>query len=416
MLLTILIIVFLALSAFFSGSEIAFLSTNKLSVEVLRNKGSRRGMILAAFYDKPRDFIASIMVGNNIALVVFASLMEILLLPVLSQYISHTALLLIILIIIITTVVLIFGEFIPKTISRLFPNELLFLFAYPLKIFKWLLKIPTAMMTGLSSLLLRFIFKARVEDFNSALTRIDLEHYIEATISEEEDIDKEILHNALNLSKRKVRDCMVPRNEIVYMEKEGSMDELIKLFRATSHSRILITDGDIENVIGYVHHQQMLNNPTSIKRLILNIPFFPEAMNVQDLLLKFMKERDTIACVVDEFGGTAGIITLEDILEEIFGEIEDEHDDDNLEETQISEDEYVFSGRIEIEYINEKYPNLKLPTGEFHTLSGYLVMTSGRIPEKEGVVLEMDGFRFIVEEISDTKIERVRVIRLSQEE
>ncbi|HMQ08077.1 MAG TPA: hemolysin family protein [Saprospiraceae bacterium] len=412
MSLFILILLFLMLSAFFSGAEIAFISANKLGVEVLRNKGSRRGSILAAFYDKPRDFIATMLVGNNIALVVFATLMETLLRPILMPYIEETVPMLLILTIITTLVVLIFGEFIPKTLSRIYPNEILFQLSYPLNIFKWLLKIPTALMTAISNIFLRFVFKAPKEDFTSALTRIDLEHFLKDSISEEEDIDKSILNNALNLSKRKVRDCMVPRNEIVYADKQDSVEDLIRIFRSTSHSRVLIIDGDIENVIGYVHHQQLLKNPASVKRLIMEIPFVPEAMNVQDLLLKFMKDRDNIACVVDEFGGTAGVITLEDILEEIFGEIEDEHDDELWEEIQISNDEYIFSGRLEIEYLNDKYEHLQLPVGDFHTLSGYIVMTSGSIPEKEGIVLEMDGYRFIVEQISDTRIERVRVIRL----
>ncbi len=404
------------LSAFFSGAEIAFISANKLGVEVLRNKGSRRGSILAAFYDKPRDFIATMLVGNNIALVVFATLMEALLKPLLTPYIEETFPMLLVLTIITTLVVLIFGEFIPKTLSRIYPNEILYQLTYPLNIFKWLLKIPTALMTAISNVFLRFVFKAPKEDFTSALTRIDLEHFLKDSISEEEDIDKSILNNALNLSKRKVRDCMVPRNEIVYADKEDSVEELIRIFRSTSHSRVLIIEGDIENVIGYVHHQQLLKNPASVKRLILEIPFVPEAMNVQDLLLKFMKDRDNIACVVDEFGGTAGVITLEDILEEIFGEIEDEHDAELWEEVQISDDEYIFSGRLEIEYLNDKYEHLQLPVGDFHTLSGYIVMTSGSIPEKEGIILEMDGYRFIVEQISDTRIERVRVIRLKTDQ
>lgn len=416
MSLIILIIIFLMLSAFFSGAEIAFISANKLGVEVLRNKGSRRGSILAAFYDKPRDFIATMLVGNNIALVVFATLMEALLKPLLTPYIEETFPMLLVLTIITTLVVLIFGEFIPKTLSRIYPNEILYQLTYPLNIFKWLLKIPTALMTAISNVFLRFVFKAPKEDFTSALTRIDLEHFLKDSISEEEDIDKSILNNALNLSKRKVRDCMVPRNEIVYADKEDSVEELIRIFRSTSHSRVLIIEGDIENVIGYVHHQQLLKNPASVKRLILEIPFVPEAMNVQDLLLKFMKDRDNIACVVDEFGGTAGVITLEDILEEIFGEIEDEHDAELWEEVQISDDEYIFSGRLEIEYLNDKYEHLQLPVGDFHTLSGYIVMTSGSIPEKEGIILEMDGYRFIVEQISDTRIERVRVIRLKTDQ
>ena len=416
MIITLLIILFLALSAFFSGTEIAFVSANKLGIEVLRNKGSRRGTILARFYDKPRDFISTMLVGNNISLVVFTSLMEILIKPVMVPYIGDTAWTLLILTIIVTIVVLIFGEFLPKTLFRLYANEVLFQFTYLLAFFKYILAVPTWIMTKLSNFLLKVVFRLPTEDVNDSLTKIDLEHYITHNISEAEDIDKEILTNALNLSKTKVRDCLVPRNEIVFMDLEGSIENLTQLFKESRHSRILIVDGDIENVLGYIHHQQLLKNPTSIKRLILDILFVPEAMNVQVLMNRLIKENTNIACVVNEFGGIAGIITLEDILEEIFGEIEDEHDEEDLIEEQLSEDEYLLSGRLEIDYINEKYEALNFPKGLHHTLSGYIVMTSENIPDEKGAILEMDGYRFVLEQISDTKIELVRVIRLRTEE
>ena len=403
------------LSGFFSGSEIAFVSANKLGIEVLRKKGSRKGNILAKFYDKPRDFISAMLVGNNICLVIFTSLMELLIKPILVPYIGETAFMLFLLTIIVTFVVLIFGEFIPKTLSRLYANEMLFRFAYPLNFFKKLLTFPTWIMTKMSNFLLQVIFRAQQEEVEKSLTRLDLEHYINDSLSEEEDIDKDILTNALNLSSIKVRNCMIPRTEIVYVDKEENIKELTQVFKESRHSRILIVDGDIENVIGYVHHQQLINNPSSMKRLILDILYVPEAMNVQELMLQFTKEGNNIACVVDEFGGTAGMITLEDILEEIFGEIEDEHDNEDLLEEKISDDEYILSGRLEIDLINEKYGHLNFPEGEYHTLSGYLVMTSGSIPENEGVEIEQDGYRFIIEKLSDTKVETVRVIRLKTE-
>lgn len=412
MTLTLLIILFLALSAFFSGSEIAFISANKLGIEVLRNKGSKRGAVLARFYDNPRDFISTMLVGNNIALVVFTTLMEMLVRPFLVQYIGDTAWTLLSITIIVTIVVLIFGEFLPKTLSRLYANEMLYQFSFPLLFFKVILSIPTWFMTKLSNFFLKVVFRMPIEDADSSLTKIDLEHYISSTISEEEDIDKAILTNALNLSRTKVRECMIPRTEIVFMDKEGSVKELTQIFKESRHSRILIIDGDIENVLGYIHHQQLLNNPPSIKKLILEIPYIPEAMNVQELMLRFIREGTTMACVVDEFGGTAGMITLEDILEEIFGEIEDEHDKEDFIEEVISEDEYLLSGRLEIDYINEKYEQLNFPKGDYHTLSGYIIMTSGSIPEEQGTTIEMDGYKFILEQISDTKIELVKVERL----
>jgi len=247
--------------------------------------------------------------------------------------------------------------------------------------------------------------KSPNKSLTEALTRTDLVHYISETISDfNEDIDKEIFTNALNLNQMKVRDCMVPRPEVISFDQEDSLEELRELFIESKLSRVLITDGDIEHVSGYIHHQQLLDNPKRLKRLILEMP------------LEFINENHNIACVVDEFGSTAGIITLEDILEEIFGEIEDEHDIEELIERQISDDEYLLSGRLEIDHINETFEALDLPEGEYHTLSGYIVMTSGKIPEEEGEIIEQDGFEFTIEKLSDTKIEVIRVKLLPEEE
>lgn len=415
-MLIISIIIFLLLSAFFSGSEIAFISANKLGIEVMKNKKSRRGNILAKFYEKPSDFLGTMLVGNNIALVIFTILMTQLTEPLLEPIIgSNGATLLLCVTLIITAVVLIFGEFLPKTLFRLFSNDMLMALAYPLRFFKWFLAIPTWIMTILSDGLLKHILRQPTDQVESALTRVDLEHFINDKISEEEDIDKEILTNALNLSQTKVRECMIPRTEIVHIEKMASIDEVLATFKESRLSRVIITDGGIENVTGYIHHQQLLDNPKSIKKLVMPITYVPEAMNVQSLMYNFIKEETTIACVVDEFGGTAGLITLEDILEEIFGEIEDEHDIEDNVEQMISEDEYVFSGRLEIDYLNEKYASLNFPEGEYHTLSGYIVMTSGSIPQPNAKI-QMDGFDFILEEVSNTKIEIVRVVKLYEVE
>ena len=409
------ILLTLLLSAFFSGSEIAFISANKLGIEVIRNKGNRRGQILSNFYDKPKGFLSAMLVGNNIALVIFTIFMTKLIEPWLGQFFGvDSNLLLIAVTLVITIVVLIFGEFLPKTLFRLYANEILYRFSYVLSFFKWILILPASLMTGLSNLLLKSIFKIPVDEVENVLTKIDLEHYIHDSISEEETIDKEILTNALNLKQVKVRDCMIPRNEIIHIDKKDNIDDLLVTFIEAKLSRIIVKDGDIENVIGYIHHQQLLDNPKVIKKLIMPISYVPEAMNVQDLMMKFIKEGTSIACVVDEFGGTAGLITLEDILEEIFGEIEDEHDDEGYKEEVISETEYLFSGRLEIDHLNEKYENLNFPEGEFHTLSGYIVMTNQTIPE-QGDEIVLDGYKFIFEVVSDTKIETMRVIVLDKE-
>lgn len=408
----IIILITLVLSAFFSGSEIAFISANKLGIEVMRNKGDKRGRILANFYEKPKGFLSTMLVGNNISLVIFTIFMTKLIEPLLDPpFAEESKLLLIIVTLIITLVVLIFGEFLPKTLFRLYANEILYRFCYPLSFLKWILMIPASIMTGLSNFLLKSIFRIPTDEVENVLTKIDLAHYINDSISEEETIDKEILTNALNLKQVKVRDCMIPRNEIIHIDAKDSLDDLLEAFKEARLSRIIVKDGDIENVVGYIHHQQLLKNPENLTKSIMPISYIPEAMNVQDLMMNFIKEGTSIACVVDEFGGTAGLITLEDILEEIFGEIEDEYDEEDHSDEVISDTEYRFAGRLEVSQLNEKYENINFPEGEYHTLSGYIVMTHQTIP-KEGDELDLDGYRFISEKVSDTKIETVKVIVL----
>ena len=409
-----IIVISLILSGLFSGSEMAFVSANKLGIEVMKNKGHKRGSILAKFYEDPKAFLGTMLVGNNIALVIFTIFMGQLIEPLIQPIVGQNAFVsLLFVTIIITLVVLIFGEFLPKTIFRLYANELLYRLAYPLRIFKWILSMPTALMTGLSNVILKRIFNVPVENADNVLTRVDLEHFIKDSISEEETIDKEILTNALNLNQVKVRECMIPRMEIISIDKKATIEEIISEFKTSNLSRLLVTDGDIENVIGYIHHQQLISNPKTIKNLILPISYVPEAMNVQELMLTFIKKGSNIACVVDEFGGTAGLITLEDILEEIFGEIEDEHDAEEYIDKQISDSEYIFSGRLEIGYLNEKYEYLNIPEGEYHTLSGYLVMTAGRIPTANDEIV-LGTYKFIVETVSETRIESIRVIKLDE--
>jgi len=413
--LVLVILISLLLSAFFSGSEMAFVTANKLGVEVLKNKGHKKGKLIAGFYENPKAFLGAMLVGNNIALVIFTISMAKLIQPPIEKIAGDFPFVVLLTVTIISTiVVLMFGEFLPKTFFRLFPNELLYKLAYPIRFFKWLLAIPAYFMTGLSNFILKYIFRLPTEDVANVLTRVDLEHYIEDSLSEEEDIDKEILTNALNLGSLKVRDCMIPRKEIVYVDKTATYEEVLDTFIQSKMSRVLVVDGDIENVDGYIHHQQLLGESKNIKKLKLPLAYVPEAMNAQELMHKFIKDGTNIACVVDEFGGTAGLITLEDILEEIFGEIEDEHDQEDYIDEMISDSEYLFSGRLEIDYLNEKYEHLKLPEGDFQTLSGYIVMTHGSIPET-GAVIELDNYKFILEHVADTRIETVRVIILHDE-
>ncbi len=407
------ILLFLLLSALFSGTEIAFISASKLRVELKRQKGSQQGTILARFFEDPAAFLGSMLVGNNIALVVFTSLMT----SVLSPWLEHRLgigepLLLLVNTFLITIIILIFGEFLPKTLFRLFADEVLYFLAYPLAFLRSLLAIPSWMMTKLSNFLLRLVFKDSFDEVDNDITRFDLEDFIKDTRTAEykEEIDSTLFEKALHLQKVKVKECMVPRTEIREIDVSAEVEELKQLFLETNLSRLIVTKEDIDNVLGYVYHQQMLNMPKSVQDMILDLPIVPEAMKVTDLMNKFIKDRMNIALVVDEYGGTAGVITLEDILEQIFGEIEDEHDQEEYVEIQVTKREWLLSGRLEIGYLNDKYEALDFPEGDYHTLSGYLVMTTATIPE-QGVEIQLHGYRFLLELVSETKIETVRVIK-----
>ena len=410
--LILLSLLMLLLSAFFSGSEIAFVSANKLGIEVLKNKGHIKGKLIAGFYEKPKEFLSSMLVGNNIVLVLITLFMSQLIEPLLLPYLNEGSLVLLLTVtLFITLVVLIIGEFLPKTFSQLYSNEYLYRSAFVIRFFMWLLYAPTWILTGVSNFIIRKILNVPGSETDTVFSRIDLEEYINENISESEDIDKEILTNALNLGQFKVRDCMIPRNEIIYVYRTDTIDELVAAFRTHKISRIIVVDDDIENVVGYIHHQKLLYPTDKIEKLISPVQFVPDAMGVKDLMQKFIKERFNIACVVDEYGGIAGLITLEDILEEIFGEIDDEHDVEEMTEDVISEHEFVFAGRLEVDYLNEKYPVLELPEGDYQTLSGLIVKSEETIPE-QGAEIIIGHNKFILESVSDTRIEKIRVIRL----
>jgi CBS domain containing-hemolysin-like protein len=395
--------------------EIAYVSANKVGIEISKNRGSQRGRLLARFYEEPKDFLGTMLVGNNIALVVLTTLATSLLSPYIEPVTGSGVGLLLANTLVITMFVLLFGEFLPKVFFSLFSNEMLFLFAYPLSFFQLLFRFPVWLMTILSTLILKYIFRTNVENEEIRLTRLDLQHYVNKNLLEEDEIDKEIFQNALNLDSLKVRDCMIPRTEIVGIDVMADRNELIKLFEDSNHSRILVYEGEIENVKGYIHHQHLINDFVTVKESMVDVPFIPETMSAKDLLLQLREDQKNLACVVDEFGGIAGLITMEDILEEIFGEIEDEYDDEEFIERKISDTEFLFSGRLEISDLNEFYDCFDIPEGDYQTLSGYIVMTSGIIPE-EGEELILGNYKYIFEKVSNTKIDLVRMIILPAEE
>jgi len=410
----------LFLSALFSGSEIAFISANKLRVELKKKRSGRRGQVLAGFFERPAKFLSTMLVGNNIALVVFTILITGLLGPVIEDAIpgDQSDLQMILLTtILITIVVLIFGEYLPKTLFRLYADQILYFLAYPIRFLEWLLFVPSWLMSQSSNFVLKRVLKMDNVEEENVFTRLDLEAFInEAQTSDsEEEIDKELFGKALNLKDVRVRDCMVPRTEMESIDVSATIEELEQQIRETKLSRIIVVKDDIDEVLGYIHHQSLLKDLKSIKEAILEIPFVPEVKRVTELMQEFIRDQMSIACVVDEFGGVSGLITLEDIVEEIFGEIEDEHDQEEHVETQVSENEFIFSGRLEIDYLNEKYEALNLPDGDYHTLSGYLVMTTGEIPEQNREMV-LDDYKFILELVSERKIEMVRVIVLEKKQ
>ena len=407
--LIFLILLLLVLSAFFSGTEIAFVTANKLGVEIERDKGTRRSKLIASFYAKPKAFLSVTLVANNVVLVIFAYCMASLIEPWLLNFVPSEVARLLIITVISAMIILVLGEYLPKIIFRLFANRSLLLVAYPMVFFQWILRFPAWLMLSFSNALLKYVFRAPVKNMDDAYTRLDLQDYVEGSLSKDQDeLEADMFKNALQLKNLKARECMVPRTEIVHVDVSDGLDEVKRLFLETRHSRILITEGDIDNILGYIHHQTFLNEPKYIRELIMPIRYVPEVTSILEIMTMFKRQKNNIAVVVDEFGGTAGIITLEDITEEIFGEIEDEHDEEELTNQQIAETEFLFSGRLEIDFLNEKYPTLKLPVGEYETVSGYIVMTLGNIPD-QGADFEMDDHRFVIEKVSDKKIEEVRV-------
>lgn len=410
----LLIIISILASAFFSGTEIAFVSANKLKIELDKKHGKISGKIMSYFVKHRYKFITSLLVGNNIALVVYSIAMAATMEPFLKKIIQSDSAILTIQTIFATLVILITGEFLPKSFFRIRPVPILKLFSFPLFI-SYIILFPFIYIIDLiARTILSKLFKAKLETADITYGRTDLYHYLNEFIKKnpnKKQIENEvqIMKNALDFTKIKARECMIPRNEIVAIDINDSIEELKKKFIETGLSKIIVYRENIDNIIGYVHSYELFKNPKSIKSILRPVAIVPETMLANKILNKLIKEKRSISIVMDEFGGTSGMLTLEDVVEEIIGEIEDEFDTGKLKENKIKDNEFLFSARLEIDYINNKF-NLNLPkSDEYETLGGLILNFSENIPKK-GEKIIVKPYIFIVEERTEKRIETVKVI------
>lgn len=414
----LIIVAMLVLSAFFSGIEIAFLSSNKLRIELKNKQGVLWGRILSKYLKRPSRFISTVLVGNNVALVVYGIFMEGTLNNVfaLTPWSDYELLNLLIQTLLSTLLILVFAEFLPKVVFNQNADTLLPSMIFPFQLFYYLLLPVVSLVNWLAERFLKMLPNTGDQQDEMLFTKVDLDHYISESVNidteEDAELDTEVFKNALDFDQVKVRECMIPRNEVVAVEFNDSIDKLWDLFISSGHSKILVYKDSVDNIIGYVHQTDLFHKPESIKSCLIPIVIATEAMAANDLLKKFTANRKSLAVVVDEFGGTAGIVTIEDILEEIFGEIEDEHDVEDLLEEKVSDSEFRLSARLEVDYLNENY-DLEIPEGEYETLGGFIISRYESIPEK-GQTLVIDNFEFHILSLQSARIGNVRLRLLKQ--
>ena len=416
------LLISLVASAFSSGMEIAFVSANKLKIELDRKQGVFASGIISYFAATPKNFIAAMLIGNNVALVVFGLFMGEFLenqiaytFPIFTAAVGNFGLL-ISQTLITTAIVLVFGEFIPKAIVSHNPNRWLIIMAVPLAIWYIVMFSFAWLITQIADFIIRIATGKKSTEGTPAFGRIDLDHYLEQAtgqIDQSRAIDHEItiFQNALDFSKVKARDCMIPRNEIVAVEITDSIEALKNLFVQTRLSKILVFRDSVDHIIGYVHSYELFNAPKEIRHVIRPVSIIPEAMQANELLGLFIRQKRNMAVVVDEFGGTAGIITMEDVVEEIFGEIDDEHDKDEPSGREISQGVFELSARLEIDYINKKF-GLRLPEDDrqYDTLGGLFIHLKGDLPEVNDSV-SCESYVLTAIEVAENRIEWVRVER-----
>ncbi|HEX3164658.1 MAG TPA: hemolysin family protein [Chitinophagaceae bacterium] len=402
------------LMGFFAGIEMAFYSANRMSIELKKKQGRASGQILDQFVDHPVYFLGTTLIGFNVFLVFFGLQISKVMEPLWIRLdVGSDSLRIIIEILLSTFLVLVFAEFLPRAIFRARANVILSRMAQLIDIFYQMFYPIAAICIAMANWLLKYVFNVRVDEKKEVFGRTDLEHlFRQAKEAEEEKqpLNTEFFENALELPKIRIRQSLVPRKEIVGIDIKESVDAIRGIFIETKLSRVVVYEGNIDHIIGYVHQLDMFKRPESIQSVLLPIPAVPESMSATDLINKFTRERKSIAWVVDEFGGTAGIITMEDVLEEIFGEIQDEHDVEEFVERQIAENEYIFSGRLELDYINEKY-GFDFPVDETETLSGFIINYHETIPRQKERIIIAD-YEFDIMNVSDTRIEMVKIKKL----
>ncbi|MEJ7609680.1 MAG: hemolysin family protein [Ferruginibacter sp.] len=423
--ITAVIALFLSLVfiGFFAGIEIAFISANKLSLELNKKQGTYAGKVWGNFAERPAKFIGTILVVFNIVIVVYGLLIGELLYPLwhrLEIRLSGSALKYINFIklffeTILSAGIILFVEFMTKALFKSGNKAILAngFIAYIVRFFYSIFYSVSSVFVSIAEWILKYIFNVKLKDRKEVFSKVDLEHYMQQNKmhNEEEssDINKELFENALSLGEVRLRECLVPRREIVSISQNSSIQEVKALFIETRLSKLVVFDENIDSISGYIHQLDLFKSPASISDILLPIPTVPESMSATDLMTKFTKERKSIAWVIDEFGGTAGIVTMEDLLEEIFGEIRDEYDDvEEFTDKQVSDSEYIFSGRLELDLISEKY-GLEFPGDEnSETLSGFIIQNNEAIPkQKEQIII--GNYEFDILTVSDTRIETVKL-------
>tara|TARA_R110002073_G_scaffold279026_1_gene442810 strand:+ start:39262 stop:40464 length:1203 start_codon:yes stop_codon:yes gene_type:complete len=399
--------------------EIAFVSANKMHIELEKKNDSFFSKILHYLTNNPSRFITTMLVGNNISLVIYGYFMGELLIPFLAPHISNDFLILLIQTTISTLVILITAEFIPKAIYRIYANEALKIFAVPAYFFLLLFYVISEFIIYISNILLRVFFNTKEDETQVVFSKVELGNYImeQLETSNDEDVDSEIqiFQNALDFHNVKAREAMIPRTEVIAIDVNEDLKNLKKLFIETGLSKIMVYKESLDDIIGYVHVFELFKKPKSIRSIILPIEIVPETMRINTIMNQLTKKRKSVAVVLDEYGGTSGLITLEDIVEELFGEIEDEHDSSELLEYKINDREFEFSARLEVDYVNETY-HLNLPDDDaYETLGGLIMHHTENIPEPNEVV-EIENYQFLIKEVSSSKIENVYLKVLFKEE